>query len=325
MPLGAVVWTHGLSEFDARETLTSLQASALLAALRVQLAAESLTLAQNGLELAEAGLQATEIRFARGAANERELRQAQARAVQARNFVRNAEDQLLFARENLLNLTGQAIVPASIPELPVPNGTPLSVARAAINIDRAEIGIRSNLRNLYPVARVGYTYNFDAESSVDFSVDSRNLQPEIAYSYNEATQGGNNTVTSVFTVGVGINVPISSIEAIAASRDVREAAAEGLQAARDGADIQLANLSNQLANALRNLQLEELEFVNAALELEEDLVRAELGLITPLELQETNNDRTQASNALQQARLDALTRLLDLYEFYGIPVSEVLQ
>jgi len=48
-------------------------------------------------------------------------------------------------------------------------------------------------------------------------------------------------------------------------------------------------------------------------------------LITPLELQETNNDRTQASNALQQARLDALTRLLDLYEFYGIPVSEVLQ
>jgi outer membrane protein TolC len=313
------------AELDARETLTSLQANALLAALQVQLAAESVTLARQGTELAEEGLRATEIRFARGAANERELRQAQARTVQARNFVRSAEDQLLFARDNLLNLTGRAIVPATIPELPVPDGIPLSVLRSEINIDRAEVGISRNLRNLYPVARVGYTYNFDGESSLDFSLDSRNLQPEIAYSYNESTQGGGNTVNSVFTVGIGINLPISSIEATAAARDVREAAAEGLRAAQDGANIQLANLSNQLANALRNLQLEELEFANAALELEEDMVRAELGLITPLELQETSNNRTEASNELQQARLDALTRLLNLYEFYGIPVSEVLQ
>ncbi len=322
---------------DFREAVTGLENQALETALQFQLAQQSVQLAENTLEAAQSALEATQTRFDRGAANERELRDAQANLQQAQNFSRNAQANLELARLSLQNLDladfievlenqadGDISTLITLPR--VTEGLPLSVQRSQISLGQAGIGVGSARRDLYPVAQASYSYNLDDRSSVSISTESRNLQPSVGYTYRDPARAGSETaVNGSLQVGVSANISFGVFDEIDAAERQREAARARLESSRENAEVQNASLLNALNEAERTVALEQIQFGNALQDFEENRQRQEVGLITPLETQQSLVDLLEEDTELSQARFSALQALLDTYEFYALPPSEVLQ
>ncbi len=321
---------------DFRESVTGLERQALEAALQFQLAQQSVELVQNTLEAARSALEATQERFDRGAANERELRDAEANFQQAQNALQNAQADLDLARLSLRNLDLEdliSVLESSAAEnigaflaLPrVNEGSPLSVQRSQISLAQAAIGVGSARRDLYPTANASYSYNLDDSSSLSASIESRTLQPSIGYSYQDPERSfPESAINSGFQVGVSASISFGVFNQIDAAESQREAARAGLEASQEGAELQNASLENALNQAERTVALEQIQFDNAQRAFEENQQRQELGLITPLEVQQSLVDLLEEDLELRQARLSALQALLDTYEFYALPPSEVL-
>ena len=310
---------------DYRNTLTSLEVQALEAALGVRLAENSLELAREGAALAETSLETTRLRLERGAATERDLRDAEANLQEAQNFAQRAESQLELARLRLRDLVGEVEAP-ELPELPLVDGTPLSVVQAQLSVALAEIGPRSATREVIPVVQAGYTFNMDDSNSLGVSVESRTLQPTVSYEYQDPERTFPQTAQNgSFQAGISLNFSPSAFKAIEAAEDQLVAAQSSLNAAQNSATIQRQSLETELELAQRDLALEELQFRNAQADFEEAQRREELGLSTSVETQAQLLDLLEEDQELRAARQDVLNRTLDFYELYAIPVSEVIE
>ncbi len=68
-----------------------------------------------------------------------------------------------------------------------------------------------------------------------------------------------------------------------------------------------------------------MQFHNAERDLAEVRRRETLGLSTPLETQTELIDLLEADLELRTARQSVLSSSLAIYEFYGVPVTEVVQ
>ncbi len=316
------------SLLDYREALTGLETRALGAALNLRLAEQSLELSQEGVALAQDALAATRTRFELGAANARELRDAQVNFQEAQNFARNARENVAVARLNLTNLVGDTPAPsfellAALPQ--PPTRTPLAVLRAEVPVAQAAVGVGGARREVYPTVQASYNYNLDDRSSLSASIESRTLQPSVGYSYqNPARTLPESAIRSNFTVGVSATIPLGGFDALDAAKEQLGAARAGLQASRAGAAVQRAALRSSRVQAERTLTLEQLQFRNAQADFRENQQRQELGLITPLETQQALVELLQTALELRQARQSALQALLDIYGFYALPPSEVL-
>lgn len=320
---------------DFREAVTGLENQALEAALQFQLAQGSAQLAQNTLEVARSALEATRTRFDRGDANERDLRNAEANFQEAQNFAQNAQANLELARLSLrtLDLEGfiQVLESRTAEELDallalprVTEGLPLSMQRSQISLSQAAIGVGSARRDLIPTAQASYNYNLDDRSSLTASIESRTLQPSVGYSYQDpARTGSGSAVNSSLSVSISANISFGVFDEIDATEEQRAAARAGLEASRANAEVQLASLLNALNEAERTVELEQRQFQNALRAFEEDQQRQEVGLITPLETQQSLVALLEEDTELSQARFSALQALLDTYEFYALPPSEV--
>ncbi len=316
------------SLLDYREALTGLEARALGAALDLRLAEQSLEFSQESVALAREALAATRTRFELGAANARELRDAEANFQEAQNFALGAQENLELARLNLTNLVGDTPAPGFelLAALPTPpERTPLAVLRAEVPVEQAAVGVSGARREVYPTAQASYNYNLDDKSSLSASIESRTLQPSVGYSYqNPARTLPDSAVRSSLTLGVSATIPLDGFDAIDAAGEQLGAARAGFQASRDGAAVQRAALQNSRVQAERTLTLEALQFRNAQTNFSENQQRQELGLIAPLETQQALIDLLNADLELRQARQGALQALLELYSFYALPPSEVL-
>ena len=197
--------------------------------------------------------------------------------------------------------------------------------RSQISLAQAAVGVGSARRDLYPTANASYSYNLDASSSLSASIESRTLQPSVGYSYQDPERSfPESAINSGFQVGVSASISFGVFDQIDAAESQREAARAGLEASQEGADLQNASLENALNQAERTVELEQIQFDNAQRAFEENQQRQELGLITPLEVQQSLVDLLEEDLELRQARLSALQALLDTYEFYALPPSEVL-
>ena len=313
------------AQLSYSETLASLQRRALEAALGVQLAENSQVLAQEGADLAATALSATRTRFERGAANVRGVRDAEANLQEAQNFAQQAAADLRLAQLNLQSLVGDATL-AEIPTLPTVEGTPLEVRRAALNVSLAEIAPRSTARGLYPVVQAGYNWNVDDRSSLNVSLESRTLQPSVGYSYQDPSRAlPESAQNGSFQVGISVSISPGTFEQLSAAQDQVSAAQAGLRAAQDGAALQQASLTSDQTQAEQTLALKELQFRNAQQNVDEARQRETLGISTPLETQTELIDLLQADLELRTARQSVLSSTLASYEFYGIPVTEVLE
>jgi outer membrane protein TolC len=311
-----------LARLDHAELQVSLEVQAITAALQLRLAEESLALAQQGDALARRALAATRTRFERGAANQRELRDAETGATEAAHFVLNAEAGLQLARLGLANLIGSSVAPeAEDLQVGRPAGTPLSVQRAQLRAQLAETGMNNAKRSVLPVAQLGYTLNLDNQNSVGITLESRTLQPNLNYTHQKpGSQFPQDQLKGSFQIGVSASISPSVGTALRAADTQLAAALSALQAATQAAELELAALANDLARSIRELELAELQAHNARLTLEETRAREELGLSIPLETQSAVLEQLQAELDLQSARQQQLTSTLAFYPFYGIPL-----
>ncbi|MDZ7705049.1 MAG: TolC family protein [Trueperaceae bacterium] len=320
------------AQLRLRDTLTQLETQAVEGALRLELAQEGLVIAEEGLALAEEVLAATELRRERGAATPAELRDANLRVREARDRVRQSEADLDVARLSLRQLVGDARL-GDVPNLPRVRGEPLDVLRAQLDAERAQIGVRSSERELYPTAQATYNYQPSDESTFSLSVESRTLQPSLSYSYQSAAGGGGGLggllggggSQPTFQVGVSMTISPGTLNAYDAARAQRDAAQAGLEQTRNSSALQLESLQNALEAAERSLDTAQLNRLSAQLSLDEARSRLDLGLATDLERQQAFVSLQQAELNLRSARLERLRRLLDIYRYYAIPISEVLE
>lgn len=317
-------------ELDYQDALTGLQIQAVQAAYGVQLARESLASAQAGEQVARAALDATKLRYAKGAASDRDLRNAETGLQQAQAYVDNAKGGLAVARTSLESLVGPTAAPdVETLALNVPHGTALAVQKAQLSADLAAVSVRNATWSVYPVVQAGYTWNIDSEDSLGVSIESRTLQPKVSYKFQSpGTVFPENQVNGSFQIGVSMTISPGVIDGLNATHAQLRAAKDGVASAERNAAVQKATLDNDLAQAKRALNLAQRQVDDARKTLEEDQTRQKLGLGDPLTTQQSALDLTKRQLDLQQARQDVLAKTLAYYRFYAHPlvsqtVSEV--
>lgn len=309
------------ARIQLQETLALLETQAVEAAFNVRLSAQAITLAEEGVVLAEEASEATTIRLERGGATDADMRQATINLMQAKAQRSSAEANYELARLALTQLVGVVIVP-ELPEIaPIAEGILPSVSRAELDARGAGIGVASAQRGLLPVGQIGYSYNFDAENSINMGLESRTLQPSLSYKYDTR---GNPQLESNFTIGISFSISPGTFKAIEAAEAQERAAQAALEAAIDQSDLTSTRIDNDVDNVDSQVEIAELHFADAQLNYETTLTRVELGLASLLERQQAFFQLQQAQLDLQARQIERLNTILASYRTYAIPLSEVL-
>lgn len=316
------------ARLDLRSALVSIQVRTLEAAYELELARAGVVVAEEGARLAAEALAATEVRAQRGAASEREVRDA-------RNGLGEAENLLLDARENaeLAQMALASLVPGDVPQLateafdvPLPTGEPADVLRAGLQVRLAELAPRGAMRALLPTAQASYSWNLGEHDTLSVALESRTLQPSVNFSHEAQGRTFPQTeIRGALTVGVAWTFSPEAIESLSAAESQLEAARLSLEATVQGARLRTQALSTAVTQAQRAAALAEDRLADAQARLAETRARVEAGISTPLELQSDSLSVTRAQVELRSARLNVLRATLDLYEFYALPIASATE
>ncbi len=306
-----------------RQARTQLEAQAVEAALRVRLAEQGLEVARLGVRLAQASLEATRLRESRGAASQSEVRQAEASLRQAALQLSDAERNLALARRSLSDLIGQES--ATPPRLAVPTGgVPPQVRQAELQLANAQIAYDRALRGVLPVVQGSYTRNTSDNDALTLSINSRTLQPSLSYTnQSQGRTAPQDRIVGTLTIGLSANIAFGVLDALEAAQKQVDAARQALEAARRSSKLQEDLLRSALQTAEQNLA-NALQ-ARADRSLAEARERERLGLSSPLASLQAELALAQARLSLEQAEQNRIQRILDLYRFFALPLSEVNQ
>lgn len=323
------------ADLQARETRATLEAQAVQAALGVWLAEFGVALADDALALAELAEAGARRRADVGGASGLEVGRAELARREADAALRDARRQRELAIARAAYLVGDARLDGPFELLPVA-GLPPDVARAALDLALAGVGARNAERALLPTVQAGYAWLFDDGGRLSLGLESRTLQPALAYTSGGAGAGGTGGLGDLAPVGVAPTVrgalsvsiawsfsPQAYLEADAA-RLQRDAAEAGLVAAEERAQLTQAGLEAALAAADARLALAELELELATLERDATDARYAAGAVSELERLAAHLAFAQARLGHARARVDRLAAVLDSYATYAVPLSEVL-
>ena len=307
------------ARLEERVVRAQLEASALESALALEFSQQAWQLARSAADAAETSYKTAQLRFERGLATPAELRNADAGRQRTRNFVLNADADAKLSRTTLASLVGDVQLKA-LPELAVPRepGLPTpAVRRAELDLVAAQIGRAGAARPFYPVAEITYDYNVTAQNRLSASLSSNDLAPRVGYSfdydgYGEAAQ---------LSLRVSATLAPEQFDNVTRLEALVRSAAASLSAAQQNAAISEAQLRTRLAAAQRDEQLAALVFRNAERSLSEVRKRETLGAGTPLETQAAAVTLAEAGTGVRDARRAAAAALLDLYVFFGLPLS----
>ncbi|WP_135255667.1 TolC family protein [Thermus caldilimi] len=316
---------HRRAELGYRRTLTALQAQAVAAYGRYQLALLGEKLAQKGAELARAALEAARKRQA----NPKELREAELALKEAENRLLEAQKNGELARkgaEGLVDLT------QPLPEIPPPRGTtPLSLEEARLGLLEAQIAHMSALRTLLPEVKASYLRYPSGNDTLALSLSSRTLQPTLAYTRQDPAQGptvlpGGGSYRTLEEMRLSLSLTLSPglFAALEAAEAQVRGAEEALKAAEMQARLQEETLKNALVALSMALDLARLRREAQERALAETKRRLELGLESPLALLQAELSLLQAELALAQAESDLRNKWMELYQFYGELLPEVI-
>jgi outer membrane protein TolC len=317
------------AQIGYRQARSQLEAQALELAYRVRLAEAGVELARSSLKIAQAGLEATKLRESKGGVNPGEMRQSEASLRQAQFGLSDAERNLGLARQALTDLVGS---PAAIPGLPsLPDtAVPPAVLQAELQLAQARLNFARNERSLWPVAQASYTNAASSSNSWGASINSRTLQPTLSYNFassdvSPAIPGGSSTprTKDEIRLGVSWNFSLGAFDALQAGYNQLASAQAGIEAARRNSKLQEDSLKAGLSAADSSLSLAQQALKDAEQSLTEARERERLGLASPLSSLQSELALAQAKLSLEQAQLTKLSRTLDLYRFYALPLTEV--
>ncbi|GIW27680.1 MAG: transporter [Meiothermus sp.] len=308
-----------------RQARTQLEAQAVEAALRVRLAEQGLEVARLGVRLAQASLEATRLRESRGAASQSEVRQAEASLRQAALQLSDAERNLALARRSLSDLIGQEST--TPPRLAVPTGgVPPQVRQAELQLANAQIAYDRALRGVLPVVQGSYTRNTSDNDALTLSINSRTLQPSLSYTnQSQGRTAPQNRIVGTLTIGLSANIAFGVLDALEAAQKQVDAARQALEAARRSSKLQEDLLRSALQTAEQNLANALQARADAERSLAEARERERLGLSSPLASLQAELALAQARLGVEQAEQNRIQRILDLYRFFALPLSEVNQ
>ncbi len=335
-PFGDVADLVAQRELDLENSLlerdnarAALEARGLEAALQARLAERSAELAREGVAAAAQGLTATRLRAAKGAANARDLRNAEAALFEAQTILQNAQLDVKTARLNLQSLVGDTPPPSALALTSLrapPQRTPVSVSQALVQARLTDLSISAAQRELLPVASASYAWNVSDYSTLTASVESRTLQPSVGFAYQEPGRTlPTSAVEGSFQVGISANISVGALDVLSAAERQGAAVQAGVSAAREGGALQEAALRSAATQAARNAELNRRSFADARVTYQENTTRQDLGLTSPLETRTTLLELSQADLERSSSELSALGALLDLYELYALPPSETLR
>ncbi len=309
------------AQLDQEETRALLEASAFENALILELSQESLELARRSAEASATSYRAEQLRFERGLTTGAVLRDADAGQQRTRNFVLNAEADVQLARTTLEGLVGDAQL-RSVPILAAPSGTltPPSARRAELDLAGARIAQAGAARPFYPVAELSYDYDVSAQNRLSASVSSRDLAPRVGYSFDFDGYGE----APRLSLRVSATYAPEQLDNVTRLDALVRAAEASLAAAQQRAAVDEASLRARLTAAQREQTLATLVFNNAEQSLAEVRRRETLGAGTPLETQATAVALAEAGLGERTARRNVTVALLDLYRFFGLPLSTTL-
>lgn len=322
------------ARLDLSESLVAMQVRTLEAVYELELAGVAVLVAEQGVELAREALASSALRAERGAATERQVREASSGLAEAENLLLDAQANRTLAERSLLSLVGSLVgslempplaaadLDAVVASLPAPAGEPVDVLRAGLQVRLAELAPRGANRALLPTAQAGYSWNLGDHDTLSVSIESRTLQPNVSFSHEAQGRTFPQTeISGALTVGVAWSISPEAFAALDAAQAQLEAARLGLEATRQGTELQTQALNNAVVQAERAEALAQSRFADASTHLEETRARVEAGIATPIELQSDALSVTRAQAELLAARLSVMRSTLDLYEFYARPLT----
>ncbi|MCX7601094.1 MAG: TolC family protein [Meiothermus sp.] len=306
-----------------RQARTQLEAQAVEAFLRVRLAESGLEVARLGVRLAQANLEAARLREGRGAASPSEERQAEASLRQAALQQADAERNLALARQTLADLVGSAN--ATPPRLLVPGeGLPPQVQQAELQLANAQVAYDRALRGVLPVVQGSYTRNTSPNDALTLSINSRTLQPTLSYTnQSQGRSAPQDRINGTLQIGLSANIAFGVLDALEAAQKQLDAARQAVEAARRSSKLQEDLLRSSLQTAEQNLANALQARADAERALAEARERERLGLASPLATLQAELALAQARLGVEQAELNRTQRILDLYRFFALPLSEV--
>ncbi len=313
------------AELAYRRTLTALQAQAVAAYGRYQEALLAQAVAEKGLVLAQKTLEAAKARQA----TPREIREAELALKEAQNRLAEAQQGVALARQAAEGLVD---LEASLPEIPPPQGRmPLRLEEARLGLAEAEVAYSAAQRNLLPTVQGSLSFYPNERDAVSLSLSSRTLQPTLAYTRQDPARSatpvpgvGRYRRTEEAQLSLSLTLSPALFAALDAAKAQVQAAQRALQAEKTQAQLQEATLRNALHNAEAALALARLREEAARQTLEEAKKRLDLGLESPLGVLQAELGLLQAELARLQAENTRRNRILELYQFYGEILPEVM-
>lgn len=322
------------------EARAALEVAAIRSAAGVHLADRGVRIAEASLALAREARDATALRVERGAARPRDLERADLDVARAEESLRAAAARLRIAEARLADLVGDDVrLPAlpdadAFPALPDADAVAPAVVAAELDVLRAEVGVASARRALWPTAQASYVWNLEDDRSLALSLESRTLQPSLSFDAPSQVPTpepvplpsgtADLNVERVLRIGASFEFGGDAVAAETAARDRLAAAEANLARARTDA----ARAADDRAEAIRAARAE-LDFAARDLTLaradaEDARARRDAGLATDLDVRQADLDVLRADLAADEARIAVLEATLADYADLAVPPSEVL-
>jgi len=315
---------YEIARVDYRSNLANLEKGALEAAMQYYLAHQARNLAEKGLEVSRAAYEATKTRHKKGAASQRDLRQAELALAEAEVELKNAEASLRLAEASLRSFTDASPPAWPWPELaPPPNAEPPGVTKARLRLEQARLGLERSKRSFIPVGEVRLQHNFDDYNAIGVSIESRTLGARVYYGYQSYADPTRSRTENELRLGLRLNVSQSSWGDLEAARDRKAAAELALEAARKQSDLELARLQLRLEQTKGQISLAQKRLEAAKSDYRESQQRVRVGVASPLEEQRYWLQYSKSQLELLKVEQDYARAQLDMLNYLAIPPSEV--
>lgn len=306
------------AELGYARAVLALLSQAYSAQSRLEEARLSLRLAEASLALAQEGVRVAKRRYEAGGIAERAVREAEARLRQASEARTKAEEGAFLAQLQAESLLDPK---KPLPSLPPPEkGTPLKVEEASLALEEARLLYEATYRTLLPTLQAQLLLYPSEKDQFTLGLSSRTLQPTFSYTHQDpglmSTPPGARVNREV-RLGISLTLSPGLLEGLRAAEAQVRAAEAALKAAQLQAQLEEEGLWQTLAQRKRGVELAEQEVSDQAKALEETRARAQLGLESPLRVQEAEVDLLQAELRKKQAENALKEAVLAIYSFYG--------
>lgn len=305
-------------------------------------AKEQISLAEAQLEYSQLRLQQAQVLLQSGTSNQSQLEQAKIQLQQSENNLENKKRNYQQALLSLSLSTGQ--------ELRGVTGKVLGLIEYELNIDkqinqrtdiqaalialqRAQLEASSTLRNNLPYGTFNLAYNHTSDIdnlNIGMSYNTKSFQPSLNASYDPDFKPQNavsGQFSDTYTLGLKLVIPLDAAlpEAMQLSELTIKQAEMQIEQTIELAKFDIANKLISLNSAKANLELSLAILEQSNNNLDITTKRFNAGIISELDLKQSQNSLLESAISLQAAKNQTLLAKMQLASSLSINLLEVIK